>query len=104
LVKAPLVILVFADMEAYRSPAEVAFMPYLDAGIFLATICYGAHTHGLGSCIVNPHIRPQHRSVFGEQCNPNGHLFCGAVALGYPGQQPECPPKVTTEEFVTWRL
>ena len=99
---APLVMLVFADLVAYKSPIEVDFMPWLDAGVILTTIAYAAHTAGLGACIVNPHICPESRKAFAAAFNPEGRLFCGAVALGYAAVTPECLEKKPMEELVEW--
>jgi len=99
---ARLVILVFADLAAYKSPIEVDFMPWLDAGVMLTTIAYAAHTAGLGACIVNPSIRLENVEGFAEKFNPEGRLFCGAVALGYAAVIPECPEKKPMEELVEW--
>ena len=98
----PLVVLLFADLAAYKSPIEVGFMPWLDAGVMLTTIAYAAHTADLGACIVNPHIRPPYRDAFAAAFNPEGRLFCGAVALGYAAVVPECPEKKPMEELVEW--
>lgn len=99
---APTVMLIFADMAAYKSPVEREFMPRLDAGVMLATIVYVATADGLGSCIVNPHIRPEHRETFDERFNAEGRLFCGAVALGYAAIIPEAPEKKPMAELVEW--
>ena len=98
----PTIILVFADMEAYRSPIERDFMPWLDAGVALATIVYAAADYGLGSCIVNPHIRGENAADFDARFNAQGYLFCGGVALGYAAVTPECPEKKPIQELVTW--
>ena len=99
---APVVVLIFADMVAYKSPVEIAFMPWLDAGVILATIVYAATEEGIASCIVNPHIRPASIPPFQRAFNPDGHLFCGAVALGYAAIDPETPEKKPLAELVEW--
>ena len=102
MVNAPTVILIFADMQAYRSPVERDFMPWLDAGVALATIVYAATEKGVASCIVNPHIRGMDSEDFDADFDREGHLFCGAVALGYPAIIPDCPEKKPMEELVQW--
>ena len=83
--KADSVILFFADMSAYKSPNEVMFMPYLDAGMMMMTACYSAESQGVGSCIVNPNMSQGGELIFREEFNRRGYKLCGAVVLGYSG-------------------
>ena len=99
---APTVILIFADMAAYKSPIERDFMPWLDAGVAMATITYAATAACLASCIINPHVRPGNVDAFNAAFNKEDRLFCGAVALGYPLTIPEMPEKKPMEELVEW--
>lgn len=96
------IFLFFADMRAYKSPNEVSFMPYLDAGVKMITACYGATMYEIGSCIVNPNIRPINKNRFNKLFNKKGYKFCGAVALGYPGIEAERPDKQNKEEFLIY--
>ena len=100
--RAPVVVLLFADMAAYKSPAEVAFMPWLDAGVMMATLVGAAHELGVATCIVNPHVRPELELDFRAGFNHEGRLFCGAVAIGYPAITPAAPEKKPLEELVEW--
>lgn len=68
-------------MEAYKSPAEVDFMPYLDAGFIGMNVYYSATALGLGCCFVNPNIREENRKEFNSIFNKE-YRFCGAIALG----------------------
>jgi nitroreductase len=80
--KADKVIGIFADKEAYKSPNEKDFMPYLDGGVIMQTMCLTAEYFGVGSCIVNPNIREENKCEFNDLYNPKGNYFCGAIALG----------------------
>lgn len=98
--KADKIILLFADMNGYKSPAEVSYMPYLDAGVMAMTICYAAENMGIGSCIVNPNIRQEKIFNFQRSFNQRGWRFCCAIALGYPGIKPDRPTKKELSEFI----
>jgi len=88
------VLLLFADMRAYKSPAEVDFMPYLDAGFVAQNVYLAAEALGVGACYVNPNVREEDRAAFDEQFNPRGLRFCGAMALGrYDVRAPESPKR-----------
>lgn len=99
---APTVVLIFADMGAYKSPVERDYMPRLDAGVMMMAIVQAATVCGVGSCIVNPHIRQSSVNAFTEAFNLECRLFCGAVALGYAAIIPDCPEKKPLEELVEW--
>ena len=81
--KADKILLLFADMTAYKNQAEVSFMPYLDAGFIGMTAYYAAESIGAGCCFVNPNIREENKESFNGMFNQKGFLFCGAIALGY---------------------
>jgi len=96
---AAVVLLLFADMLAYKAPGEAEYMPYLDAGFAGENAYLAAEAGGLGACYVNPNIREKDRAEFDRLFNPQGHLFCGAVALGkYDARAPE-PPKRRLEDI-----
>jgi len=78
--KANIVLLLLADMFAYKSPAEVDFMPYLDAGFMAQNIYMACEATGIGACFVNPNIRSE--DEFYSLFVPDEHRFCGAMALG----------------------
>lgn len=98
--KADKILLLFADMHGYKSPNEVLYMPYLDAGVMAMTICYSAQAQGIGSCIVNPNIEQEKTNKFNQEFNKNGWRFCTAIALGYPAIQAVRPPKKSLKEFI----
>lgn len=97
--EAALGILLFADMSAYKSPAEVDFMPYLDAGCVIENLYLAAEALGLGACYVNPNIREENRKAFQEDYNDKGLLFCGLMAFGYYDARAPESPKRTREEL-----
>ena len=91
--EADTILLLFADMVAYKSPAEVEWMPWLDAAFMASNICLTATGLGIGACFVNPNIRQANKAAFDALFNPRGLRFCGAVALGNYGQADTAPPK-----------
>ena len=98
--KASVGLLLFADMRAYKSPSEVGFMPYLDAGFVAQNVYLAAEALGIGACFVNPNIREENRATFEERFNPAGLRFCGAMALGrYDLRTPEAPKRAATDIF-----
>lgn len=91
---AQIILLLFADMLAYKSPAERDFMPYLDAGFVGENVYLAATALNIGACFVNPNIRKEDRGQFDRQFNPRGLQFCGAMALGkYTVSAPESPKR-----------
>jgi nitroreductase len=78
---ANIIFLLLADMKAYKSPAEVNFMPYLDAGFIGMNVYYASEALGLGTCFVNPNIREEKRKIFNKLFS-GGYKFCGACAIG----------------------
>jgi len=76
------VLLLFANMAAYKSPAEVDFMPFLDAGFVAENIYLICEALSIGACFVNPNIREADKGEFNALFIPDGHRFCGAMALG----------------------
>lgn len=84
---------VFADKLAYKSPNEVGYMPYLDAGVAIQNICLVSEAYQVGSCIVNPNIREENKEEFTNLYNTKEDYFCGAVALGYYDKKAKMPPK-----------
>jgi nitroreductase len=98
--KANKVLLLFADMNAYKSPNEVSYMPYLDAGVIAMTIAFTAESLGIGSCIVNPNIRQENISKFYQKFNPEGFRFCCAVALGYSAIEAKKPTKKSLKDLL----
>jgi len=78
--KANKILLIFGSKEAYKSPNEKDFMPYLDAGFVGQNIYLMAEVLGLGCCFVNPNIREENKSIFIKKYGDD--YFCGAIALG----------------------
>ena len=96
---AAVVLLLFADLLAYKAPGEAEYMPYLDAGFVGENAYLAAEAAGVGACYVNPNIREKDRAEFDKIFNPRGLLFCGAMALGkYDVRAPE-PPKRALEDI-----
>jgi len=84
--RAPLVILVFMDAEAYKAQGEIEYMPYLDAGFFCCNILNLLEASGYKACFVNPNIREENKGIFYERYSLSSvekSLFCGAIAVGY---------------------
>lgn len=89
--RADKIFILLADMNAYKSPAEKDFMPYLDAGVIVMSLYITATIYKYNACYVNPNIRKQHQYVFDdffkknvpqETAETNNLLFCGAFAVG----------------------
>jgi nitroreductase len=78
--RADKILLIVADMEAYVSPAERDFMPYLDAGVIIQTVYLACEVQGIGCCYINPNIRDKNKEFFKQRFT--NQLFCGALALG----------------------
>ena len=98
--QAPEVLLLFADMLAYKSPFETDYMPWLDAGFVAESVYLAAEALGLGCCYVNPNIKGKDIDLFDERFNPRGLRFCGAIALGYyETRGPESPKRTLSELF-----
>lgn len=73
--KANKVIKLYACMKAYKSPAEVDFMPYLDAGFIAQNIYLITEIMNIKCCFVNPnHV--------GTEIEKKGYRFVGCLALG----------------------
>lgn len=84
------VILLFGNKKAYKSPNEIGFMPYLDAGFVAQSIYLLSEVLSIGCCFINPNIKDKEEF---EQMFGNDY-FCGAVALGYYDKKAKEPPKL----------
>ncbi len=73
--KADKILLIYANMKAYKSPNEVDFMPYLDAGFYCQNIYLICEALNIGCCFINPNRT-------GKKLDREGYTFCGAIALG----------------------
>jgi nitroreductase len=91
--RADKLLLLFADMEAYKSPYEKSFMPYLDAGFAGYSIYLAAEAMNIGACFVNPNIREKNKELFNERFNNKNMLFCGCLAIGYYERKAKTPKK-----------
>jgi len=96
--RAPVVLLLFAEMGAYKAPGEDAFMPYLDAGFAACCGMLAAENVGLGACYVNPNVRPDDVPAFTAAFGDEGLRFCGALALGYRRDRPLPAPRRELED------
>jgi len=78
-----IILLLMADMNCYKNPAEVSFMPYLDAGVIIQTTYLTCEVLNYGCCYVNPNIREENQEFFKKRFNIlDNELFCGALILG----------------------
>jgi len=81
--RADKVLLLVADMDAYKSPAERDFMLYLDAGVMIQTCYLACEAMNYGCCFVNPNIREENQEFFKERFGiMDNEVFCGALAVG----------------------
>lgn len=80
--KAKEVWLLFGNIEAYKSPNEISFMPYLDAGFLAQNIYLLSEIYGVGCCFINPNIREENKKEFNTKYNQHNDYFCGAIAFG----------------------
>jgi nitroreductase len=80
--RAPVVLLLIADPVAYKAGDEIAWMPFLDAGVMAGQMGLAAVAAGLRGCFVNPNVRPAHRDMFTGAFGPG--IMCGAFAVGWP--------------------
>lgn len=86
--RAPVVLLLHGEPEAYKARGEAAFMPFLDAGVIVGHLYLAAVAVGLRCCFVNPNIRERDKTHFAAVFGPG--IFCGALAVGWPrGEQPD---------------
>lgn len=77
------IILLIADMLAYKNPAEKDTMPYLDAGVVIQTAYLSAEALNIGCCYINPNVREKNEAFFKERFGiGENELFCGAVVIG----------------------
>jgi len=83
--KADTIILLFANMKAYKSPNEIDFMPYLDAGVIVGQAYMAAEAIGIGMCYVNPNAS----EGFDKEYDKDKYQFCGAIALGNYNKEPK---------------
>lgn len=100
--RADKILLLFADMTAYKSPAERDFMPYLDAGVMIKTIYDACEVLNIGAGYVNPNIRGANKDFFQQRFGAKNLRFCGAMALGnYDLKAKESPKRSPHEVWIT---
>lgn len=81
--RANTILLLVADMNAYKSPAERDFMPYLDAGVMIQTTYLACEAMNYGCCFVNPNVREVNQEFFKERFGiGENEVFCGALMVG----------------------
>lgn len=78
--RADKIVLLYTDMEAYQSPAEKDFMPYLDAGVIIQSFYLACEVMGVKCCYVNPNIREQNKQIFKDRFIKD--KFLGAIIIG----------------------
>ena len=80
--KANAMLLFMANTIAYKAPGEIEYMPYLDTGFIAQNVYLASEYLELSACFINPNIREENKEAFYREFVPEGHLFCGAMALG----------------------
>ena len=82
--RADKIVLLYSDMEAYKSPAEKDFMPYLDAGVLIQSFYLSCEVLGVKVCYVNPNIREENRDFFKSRYFPElgNYKYLGAIIIG----------------------
>lgn len=73
--KADKVLFLYANMSAYKSPNEIDFMPYLDAGFIAQNVYLICEALNIKCCFINPNHS-------GKEIERDGYRFCGAIAIG----------------------
>jgi nitroreductase len=79
------ILFLYADMDAYKSPNEVDFMPYLDAGFVAENIYLMCDFICVGCCFINPNAK--------ESLDKDNYKFVGAIALGHYDKKAISPKK-----------
>lgn len=96
--RANVILLIFADQQAYKAPGEINFMPYLDAGVIIHQLYLSGAALNIGTGYVNPNIREENKKYFNENFNQNEYIYCGAMALGNYDAKAENTPKRKASE------
>jgi len=94
--KAQLIILLFTDMLAYKSPIEKGYMPYLDIGHASQNILLMCEALNIGSCFINPNV--SNWEEFNLTFNEKGLLFGGAIVIGRYDKKAFRPNKRMNDE------
>lgn len=85
--RAPAILLLWGDKEAYKGIREDSYMPYLDAGVMVQQMFLMATAQGLHACYINPNMRPMNVRHFNHVFDGENKVFCGALAIGHPPNQ-----------------
>jgi nitroreductase len=76
------ILLLVADVNAYKSPAERDNMPYLDSGAIIQTTYLACEAFNLGCCYINPNVREENQEFFKQRFLKDNEMFCGALVIG----------------------
>lgn len=80
--RAPAILLITADPEAYKAGNEKDWMPYLDGGVVSQQLALMATTLGIHGCFCNPNIRDFNKEHYHKIFGPE--ILTMAFAIGYP--------------------
>jgi hypothetical protein len=82
--RAPQILLICVDGEAYKAAGEINYMPYLDGGFLSCNILNLLEANNFKACFINPNIREQNKEHFNKVfLNNNDNLiYIGAIAVG----------------------
>ena len=83
--RAPAILLITADPQAYKSADEKTFMPYLDGGVVSQQLALMATTLGIHGCFANPNIRNFNKDHYHKIFGPE--ILTMAFAIGYPYEE-----------------
>lgn len=81
--RAPAVLLLLADRQAYKAGREIEYMPFLDGGVVAGQLALAAEALGLKACFVNPNVRELHQPLYRARFGDD-EILCGAFAVGHP--------------------
>ena len=101
--KAPVFILVFADIRPYNIPTEV-FAPFQDGAAAIQNILLAAHAIGLGACwlfFTSPSLKSRDDINLRKSLKMSPYYEeVGLVALGYPDEDPSPPSRKKMDKIV----
>ncbi|MBQ3293316.1 nitroreductase family protein [Candidatus Saccharibacteria bacterium] len=83
--RAPAILLITADPNAYKAGNEIDFMPYLDGGVVSQQLALMATALGIHGCFANPNIRDFNKDHYHKIFGPE--ILTMAFAIGYPIDQ-----------------
>lgn len=96
--RAEVVVLLFADPDAYKSPNEKEFMHYCDVGFTAMPMWLTAESLNIGCSYINPNIRQRNKELF-YTLYPHG-IFVGALAFGKYDLKADKPDIPEIEEIM----